>query len=163
MNPYTTAQTGTLTIDSRQLPINGQRNVLEMAREAGIEIPTFCYHSELSVYGACRLCLVEVEGRGIVTSCSTAPEPGMVVRTNTHAIRKLRRVAVELLLANHDATLPDLQPLRLLQAARPRGALGRPRQPPGFGLQEKGPRPQLPRRRARSQSLRPLWRLRARL
>lgn len=90
-----------LTIDRRVVPINGARNLLETARSAGIEIPTFCYHSEMSVHGACRLCLVEVEGMGIVASCSTQPMPGMKVRTNTEEIRRLRRVAVELLLANH--------------------------------------------------------------
>lgn len=96
----------TLTIDGRETPIRGERNLLELCRRENIEIPTFCYHSELSVAGACRLCLVEVEGRGIVTSCSTAPEPGMKVRTVTEEIREMRRMAVELLLANHDMSCP---------------------------------------------------------
>ena len=47
------------------VPIEGERNILEVIRKAGIDLPTFCYHSELSVYGACRLCMVEIEGRGI--------------------------------------------------------------------------------------------------
>ncbi len=96
----------TLTIDKRVIPIEGERNVLEVARKAGIDIPTFCYHSELSIYGACRLCLVDIEGRGIVASCSTAPEPGMVVRTHSEEIREMRRIALELLLANHDQQCP---------------------------------------------------------
>ncbi len=96
----------TLTIDRKQAPIEGERNLLELARKAGIDIPTFCYHSALSIYGACRLCLVEVEGRGIVTSCSTAPEPGMVVRTHTDEIRRMRRIAVELILADHEQACP---------------------------------------------------------
>ncbi|MDQ0288346.1 [FeFe] hydrogenase, group A [Oligosphaera ethanolica] len=91
-----------LTIDGRQIAIEGERNVLEVARKAGIEIPTFCYHSDLSVYGACRLCLVDIAGRGGVASCSTAPEPGMVVKTSTKQIRAMRKIAVELLLAAHD-------------------------------------------------------------
>lgn len=95
-----------LTIDGREIPIEGERNVLEIARKAGIDIPTFCYHSELSVYGACRLCLVEIEGRGIQTSCSTPPEPGMKVRTNTQAVRDIRKVSIELLLANHEMNCP---------------------------------------------------------
>ena len=66
----------TLTIDNLVMPIEGERNLLDVARKAGIDIPTFCYHSQLSIYGACRLCLVEVEGRGIVASCSTPPEAG---------------------------------------------------------------------------------------
>jgi len=92
----------TITIDRREIPIEGERNILEVARKAGIDIPTFCYHSELSIYGACRLCLVDVDGRGIMASCSVAPEPGMVVRTHTEEIRKMRRISLELLLANHD-------------------------------------------------------------
>jgi NADH-quinone oxidoreductase subunit G len=91
-----------LSIDGRQIAIEGERNVLEIARKAGIEIPTFCYHSDLSVYGACRLCLIDVQGRGVVASCSTAPEPGMIVKTSTKQIRSMRKIAVELLLAAHD-------------------------------------------------------------
>lgn len=92
----------TLMIDGREVAIEGERNLLELCRKAGIDIPTFCYHSELSVYGACRLCLVDIEGRGIVTSCSTTPEPGMKLRTNTEEIRDMRRITIELLLADHD-------------------------------------------------------------
>jgi NADH-quinone oxidoreductase subunit G len=91
-----------LTIDGREVALEGERNILELARKAGIDIPNFCYHSELSVYGACRLCLVEIEGRGLVASCSAAPEAGMAVRTNTPRTRRLRRMTLELLLANHD-------------------------------------------------------------
>jgi NADH-quinone oxidoreductase subunit G len=93
-------------IDGREVAIEGEPNILELARKANIEIPTFCYHSELSVYGACRLCLVEIEGRGIVTSCSTAPEPGMKITTNNEKIREIRKIAVELLLANHEQACP---------------------------------------------------------
>jgi NADH-quinone oxidoreductase subunit G len=93
-------------IDGIKTPIDGERNLLELSRKANIDIPTFCYHSDLSVYGACRLCLVEVEGRGIVASCSTAPEAGMKVRTTTEEIREMRKIAVELLLAAHDRNCP---------------------------------------------------------
>ena len=96
----------TLTIDGRTVTIEGERNLLELIRKAEIDLPTFCYHSELSVYGACRLCLVEVEGRGIMGACSTPPEPGLKVRTTTQEIREVRRIAVELLLANHDQQCP---------------------------------------------------------
>ncbi|MHB0999556.1 MAG: [FeFe] hydrogenase, group A [Armatimonadota bacterium] len=95
-----------INIDGRDIPIEGERNLLEVIRKAGIEIPTFCYHSDLSVYGACRLCLVDVEGRGIMSSCSTLPEPGMKVRTKTEEIREIRKISVELLLANHDQSCP---------------------------------------------------------
>ncbi|MEW6661812.1 MAG: [FeFe] hydrogenase, group A [Bacillota bacterium] len=96
----------TLTIDGRLVQIAGQQNLLELIRASGIDLPTFCYHSDLSVYGACRLCLVEVAGKGLVTSCTTQPEPGMVVKTNTAEIRGIRRITVELLLANHEVNCP---------------------------------------------------------
>ncbi len=89
-------------INDRPVVWEEETNILALARKAHIEIPTFCYHSELSVYGACRLCMVEVEGRGLVTSCSTTPFEGMRIRTNTAQILKLRKTIVEMLLANHD-------------------------------------------------------------
>lgn len=96
----------TVTIDGRQVPMNGERNLLELIRRAGIDLPTFCYHSDLSVYGACRLCLVDIKGRGIQGACSTPAEPGMVVRTQTQEIREIRKISIELLLANHDQQCP---------------------------------------------------------
>ena len=95
-----------LTIDGREVPINGERNLLELIRKAGIDLPTFCYHSDLSVYGACRLCLVDIQGRGIQGACSTPPEAGLKVRTQTEEIREIRKIAIELLLANHDQQCP---------------------------------------------------------
>lgn len=91
----------TLTIDGRQIEINNERNLLEVIRNANIELPTFCYHSELSVYGACRLCLVDVGGQGLVSACSAIPQDNMQVKTNTPEIREIRKIIVELLLANH--------------------------------------------------------------
>lgn len=97
----------TLTINGKTVEYKSdERNLLETVRRTGIDIPTFCYHSKLSVYGACRLCLVEVEGRGIVASCSVKPEPGMVVHTDSKDIRAIRKVNVELLLANHKRECP---------------------------------------------------------
>ncbi len=92
----------TLSIDGIAVPINGERNLLELIRKTDIDLPTFCYHSDLSVYGACRLCIVDIAGRGIQGACSTAPEPGLVVRTQTEEIREIRKISVELLLANHE-------------------------------------------------------------
>jgi NADH-quinone oxidoreductase subunit G len=98
--------TNHVTIDGRIVPIEGERNLLELIRKVGIDLPTFCYHSELSVYGACRLCLVEVKNRGIMGACSTPPEPGMEIRINTRELREIRKIAVELLLANHNQSCP---------------------------------------------------------
>ena len=50
-----------ITIDSKRVPIEGEKNVLSLIRKIGIDLPTFCYHSELSIYGACRMCVVEDE------------------------------------------------------------------------------------------------------
>lgn len=91
----------TLFIDGREIEIENERNILELCRKAGIDVPTFCYQPELSIYGACRLCLVDIEGRGILSSCSTPPEAGMKIQTNTDEIRKLRRMTMELLLSTH--------------------------------------------------------------
>jgi NADH-quinone oxidoreductase subunit G len=96
----------TVNIDGREVPLNGERNLLELIRKAGIDLPTFCYHSDLSVYGACRLCLVDIQGRGIQGACSTPAEAGMKVRTQTDEIREIRKIAIELLLANHDQQCP---------------------------------------------------------
>jgi len=95
-----------VNIDNKDILIEGERNLLELIRKAKIDLPTFCYHSELSVYGACRLCMVEVEGKGLVPACSTPADNGMKVRTNTEEIRKMRKIIVELLLASHDQGCP---------------------------------------------------------
>ena len=95
-----------LNIDGRDVVIAGERNLLELIRKAEIDLPTFCYHSELSIYGACRLCLVDVEGRGAMAACSTPPEPGLKIRTVTEEIREIRKITIELLLANHDQSCP---------------------------------------------------------
>src|SRR5512133_831379 len=105
-NMNNSATVNTVTIDGREVAINGERNLLELIRRAGIDLPTFCYHSDLSVYGACRLCLVDIEGRGIQGACSTPAETGMKVRTQTQEIREIRKIAIELLLANHDQQCP---------------------------------------------------------
>lgn len=96
-----------VTIEGKKVPIEGEKNLLELIRKANFNIVTFCYHPELAVYGACRLCLVEVEGMGIVASCTVAPKDGMKVRVNSDEIRHLRRINLELLLSsgNHNCTL----------------------------------------------------------
>lgn len=91
-----------LIINNAKVAFGDERNILEVIRKQKIELPTFCYHSELSAYGSCRLCMVEVEGKGILPACSTPPENGMKIRTNNEQIREMRKIIVELLLANHD-------------------------------------------------------------
>lgn len=95
-----------LTIDGKQVQIENERNLLELIRKININLPTFCYHSELSIYGACRLCIVDIEGFGILGACSTKPEPGMVVRTTTQEIREIRKMTLELLLVSEGHDCP---------------------------------------------------------
>ncbi len=90
-----------LTIDGIPVPINGEKNLLELINKTGVKMPTFCYHSELSVYGACRMCMVENERGGLDAACSTPPRAGMNIKTNTERLRRYRKNILELLLANH--------------------------------------------------------------
>lgn len=91
-----------ITIDGIEMEVPKTYTVLDAARSAGIDIPTLCHLKEINEIGACRMCIVEVEGaRGFVTSCVMPVSEGMVVRTNTKAIREARKVTLELLLSNH--------------------------------------------------------------
>ncbi len=90
-----------MMIDNIPVEINGEKNLLELIRKAGIDIPTFCYHSELSIYGACRMCMVENKWGSMEAACSTPPRAGMEIHTNTPKLRKYRKMILELLLANH--------------------------------------------------------------
>lgn len=90
-----------MLIDGNPVEINGEKNLLEVIRKASIELPTFCYHSELSVYGACRMCMVENSHGGMEAACSTVPKAGMEIYTNTERLHKHRKMILELLLANH--------------------------------------------------------------
>ncbi|MDR2616939.1 MAG: [FeFe] hydrogenase, group A [Endomicrobium sp.] len=91
-----------LIINGIKVFFDNEKNILEVIRKAKIELPTFCYHSELSTYGSCRLCMVEVENMGIIPACSTPCSSGMVISTNTEKIINMRKIVIELLLANHD-------------------------------------------------------------
>ena len=90
---------GTMTIDGRKVEFTDEKNVLTVIRNAGIDIPTLCYHSELSTFGACRLCTVEDDRGKTFASCSEVPRDGMVIHTNTNKLRNYRKLIVELLLA----------------------------------------------------------------
>jgi len=92
----------TLTIDGQTVQTTKGTSLLDAALDAGIYIPNLCHHPDLKPIGACNLCLVEIEGRGGVTpSCSLEAEEGMVVHTTTEEVKKLRRLSVELMLADH--------------------------------------------------------------
>ena len=91
-----------ITINNHKYPFTDEKNVLSIIRKAGIDLPTFCYHSELSTYGACRMCMVEDERGRMFASCSEVPRDGMVIYTNTPKLRNYRKMILELLLASHD-------------------------------------------------------------
>lgn len=91
-----------LIIDGLEISAQKGRTVLQTALENGIYIPHLCYHEDLKPAGICRVCLVEVNGQMLV-SCHTPVEEGMVVVTGSPAVEKVRRVAVELLVADHHA------------------------------------------------------------
>lgn len=91
-----------LTIDNKKVLVPKGTTVLEAARQLKIEVPTLCFDERMKPHGGCRLCLVEIAGmRRPVTSCTTPAEDGMVVRTKTEHLERLRKTTVELLLSDH--------------------------------------------------------------
>ena len=92
---------GFMIIDGRKVEFTDEKNILTVIRKAGIDVPTLCYHSELSTFGACRLCTVEDDRGRTFASCSEEPRDGMVIYTNSEKVRKYRKLIVELLLAAH--------------------------------------------------------------
>jgi formate dehydrogenase beta subunit len=91
-----------LTIDGVNVEVEKGATVLQAAQEAGIYIPTLCYHPNLQPYGGCRLCIVEIENmRGLPTSCTTPAGDGMVVTTSTPRLQELRRSFLQLILTEH--------------------------------------------------------------
>ena len=92
----------TLFIDGKEVEFTNEPNLLEVIRKAGLNVPTFCYRPDLTSFGACRMCVVEIEGRGIQSSCTMPPEAGLKIHLNTARTRRIRKTVLELLLANHD-------------------------------------------------------------
>lgn len=97
-----------LTIDGKEIQVSKSATIYEAAKEAGVHIPILCYAKKLLPYGACRVCLVEVEqmkGR-LIPSCTTPVTEGMVVTTTSDEIRKVRKTVLEFLLVNHVVDCP---------------------------------------------------------
>ncbi len=89
-------------INDRELQVEEGKTILEVAMDEGIEIPTLCYHKELTPYGACRLCLVEIIGGGrpgLQASCLYKVTEDLIVKTDTERVKKARKIIFELLLA----------------------------------------------------------------
>ncbi len=97
-----------LTIDGKQIKVSKSATIYEAAKEAGVDIPVLCYAKKLLPYGACRVCLVEVEqmkGR-LIPACTTPVTEGMVVTTTSAEIQKVRKTVLEFLLVNHVIECP---------------------------------------------------------
>jgi formate dehydrogenase major subunit len=105
------APTFSIEIDGRTLTGREGQTILEVCRDNGVEVPTLCYEPKLPGFGACRMCVVEVEGEDTPPiSCSRAAEPEMVVRTQTPRLRQVRKTNLELIFSDHNAyCLPPCQ------------------------------------------------------
>lgn len=90
-----------MIIDGNRVDFDNEKNILQVVKKAGIHLPTFCYYSDLSIYGACRMCVVEDQWGGIIASCSTPPKDKMIIKTNTPKLHQHRKMILELLLASH--------------------------------------------------------------
>ena len=102
-----------LQIDGREVETREGKTVLEAARDAGMSIPTLCFHDKLEPYGGCRLCIVEAEVRGrpqLVTACAYPVEENLVIKTRSEKIDRIRKTLLELLLS-HAPDSPQLQDL----------------------------------------------------
>lgn len=91
-----------ITIDGKIVVVEDDISILEASRKANINIPNLCYEKELTSFGGCRICVVEVEGsKGLVASCSAKVQDGMVINTETEKVVKVRKDILDLLLSNH--------------------------------------------------------------
>ena len=92
-----------VTLNGRQVNGRPGQTILELAQANGVDIPTLCHHADLSPIGACRVCVVEVEGaKTLMASCATPLGDGMVIHTHSPRVRKARRTVVDLLLSEHE-------------------------------------------------------------
>ena len=101
---------GIMYVDNIRVEFDDEPTIMDVCRKAGVEMPNFCFHSDLSVYGACRMCMVEDLDTGkIDAACTTKPKNGMRIRTNTSRLLKYRRM---ILGADACLALPRLHRLR---------------------------------------------------
>ena len=92
-----------LTIDGKQITVNENTTIMDAAAQAGIPIPKLCYLKDINEIAACRVCVVELEGKEkLITSCNNVCEEGMVIYTNSPKVRRHRKTTVELILSQHD-------------------------------------------------------------
>ena len=91
----------TLFINNIEVEYTDEKTVLEVIRNNGFDVPTFCHRPDLTQYGACRMCIIEQDGKWIQASCTMPPREGIRIETNSDRVRKIRKTILELLLANH--------------------------------------------------------------
>ena len=93
-----------ITIDGQKVSVADNTTILEAAKAIGINIPTLCYLKDINEIGACRVCIVEIEGCEVLrTSCNTLAEEGMVIKTNSEVVREARKDIVKMILSKHDS------------------------------------------------------------
>jgi len=94
-----------INIDNKSLKVRKGMTILQAAERNNIYIPTLCAHKDLTPYGGCRMCIVEVEGmRGYPTACTTAVEHGMIIRTHPPQVQALRLAIIEMFLSEHTSS-----------------------------------------------------------
>ena len=117
-----------ITINGRKTSVQQGTTILNAAKSVGVEIPHICYWEGLNDIGACRICVVELEGKDkLVSSCNTEVEEGMVIYTNSPRVRQARKINIQLVLAEHDckcASCPRSGNCALQSIARDLGVVG---------------------------------------
>ena len=91
----------TLFINNMEVEFTDEKTVLDVLRNNGFDVPTFCHRPDLTQFGACRMCIIEQDGKWIQASCTMPPKAGISIETNSAKVRKIRKTILELLLANH--------------------------------------------------------------
>ncbi len=129
-----------INVDGQDYEVDGGQNVLEALRSVGVYVPALCYHPRTEAYGGCRLCIVEIDGiRGLPPSCTIEVQDGMVIRSDTEPIHKVRKVVVELLLAagDHNCMTCEMNGICTLQELAYHYEIDKPR----FSIEEAPVRP----------------------
>jgi len=93
---------GVVFVNDHPVTLEGESNLLDVIHKAGINLHTLCYNKELAPFGACRMCIVDVNGN-LIPACTTKPTEGMRIKTHSNKVNKVRRMALELILSNHPA------------------------------------------------------------
>ncbi len=130
-----------INVDGQDYEVDSNQKVLEALHSIDIDVPAMCYHPRTAPYGGCRLCIVEIEGiRGLPPSCTVDVQDGMVIRSESEEIHRVRKVVVELLLAvgDHNCTTCEMNGICTLQELAYKYKIDKPR----FEIEKPPPRPE---------------------